>query len=48
MIDAPNVAVDFGVAKVPETFIVDPQGVVVAKANGAVTAKSLSQRIDSN
>jgi len=33
--------VDFGVVKVPETYLVDPDGIVAAKVNGAVTADGL-------
>lgn len=33
--------VDFGVVKVPETFVVDPDGIVVAKVDGAVSAAGL-------
>ncbi len=33
--------VDFGVVKVPETYLVDPDGIVVAKVNGAVSADGL-------
>ena len=32
---------DFGVVRVPETFVVDPDGIVRAKLNGSVTADSL-------
>ena len=45
VIDAPRTAVDYGVAKIPETFLVSPDGVVVAKANGAITAKSIEERM---
>jgi cytochrome c biogenesis protein CcmG, thiol:disulfide interchange protein DsbE len=39
LIDVPRVAVDYGVAKIPETFIVDPDGIVISKASGPITAK---------
>lgn len=33
--------VAFGIVKVPETYLVDPDGIVVAKVNGGVTADGL-------
>ena len=33
--------VDFGVVKVPETYVIDPDGIVAAKVNGSVTADGL-------
>ncbi len=33
--------VGFGVVKVPETYLVDPDGIVVAKVNGSVSADGL-------
>jgi cytochrome c biogenesis protein CcmG/thiol:disulfide interchange protein DsbE len=36
-----SVYVDFGVVKLPETYIVDPDGIVVAKVNGGVSADGL-------
>ena len=36
-----KVALDFGVGKPPETFVVDPNGVVVTRVVGAVTADGL-------
>ncbi len=37
--------VDFGVVKVPESYLVDPGGVVVAKFNGGVTQADLDDTI---
>jgi cytochrome c biogenesis protein CcmG/thiol:disulfide interchange protein DsbE len=37
-----RIAVAFGVAKVPETWLVDPDGVVVARVASAVTADGLT------
>lgn len=33
--------VDFGVVKVPETYVVDPDGIIAAKVDGAVSADGL-------
>ncbi len=38
-----GVSVDFGVAQVPETWIIDPNGVVRARYAGPVTADRLAQ-----
>ncbi|MCX6520504.1 MAG: TlpA disulfide reductase family protein [Actinobacteria bacterium] len=38
-----GVSVDFGVAKVPETWIIDPNGVVRARYPGAITAERVAQ-----
>jgi hypothetical protein len=35
-------ALQFGVIKLPETFVVSPAGVVVTKFNGAVTSAQLN------
>ena len=43
VIDSDRAAVDWGVLKAPETYIVDPDGVVVAKVNGTVTHDGLNQ-----
>jgi len=40
-----SVAVAFGVAKVPETWIVNPDGIVVFRTINTVTADSLSRRV---
>lgn len=40
-----KIAVSLGVAKVPETWIVDPQGVIVQRIITQVTADSLSRTI---
>ena len=38
-----GVSVDFGVAQVPETWIIDPNGVVRARYAGAITAERVAQ-----
>jgi cytochrome c biogenesis protein CcmG, thiol:disulfide interchange protein DsbE len=40
-------AIDYGVAGVPETFILDKNGVVAFKKFGPITAVELSQKLDS-
>ena len=40
-------AIDYGVSGVPETFIIDKQGVVAFKKFGPVTAGELTQKLDS-
>ena len=40
-----TIAVAFGVAKVPETWVVDPSGFVRMRVAGEVTASFLSDRI---
>lgn len=40
-------AIDYGVTGVPETFIVDKQGVVAFKKFGPVTTEELTQKLDS-
>lgn len=42
-----TIAVAFGVAKVPETWVIDPSGFVRMRIAGEVTASLLSTRIDS-
>jgi len=41
------IAVAFGVAKVPETWVIDPTGFVRMRVAGEVTASFLASRIDS-
>jgi cytochrome c biogenesis protein CcmG/thiol:disulfide interchange protein DsbE len=41
-----SAALDFGVPKVPETYLVDPAGLVVAKFTGGVTQEGLDSAID--
>jgi cytochrome c biogenesis protein CcmG, thiol:disulfide interchange protein DsbE len=43
--DTARIGLDFGVAKVPETFLVDPLGIVRWKIDGAVTADQLDSAI---
>ena len=38
-----RIAIDFGVAGVPESFLVDPDGVVVAKIVGGIRAPDLDR-----
>lgn len=40
--DGDQITVAFGVAQVPETWIIDPRGVVQARFQGEVTAEALS------
>ena len=40
-----RVGIDFGVYGVPETFVVDKQGVIRFKQIGPVTAEALDQKI---
>ena len=44
--DTDSIAVGYGVIKVPETFIISPSGLVVAKLLGGVTAERLETLID--
>ena len=43
--DNGKIAVSLGVAQVPETWIIDPQGVIVARVATQITADALSQTI---
>ena len=43
--DTDSIAVGYGVIKVPETFVISPTGLVVAKLLGGVTADGLDQVI---
>jgi len=40
-----TIGVSLGVAQVPETWIVDPQGIIVDRIPGQTTADALSQRV---
>lgn len=42
---AGSIGIDFGVRKLPETFLVSPDGIVVWKTNGGVTAAQLDEAI---
>jgi cytochrome c biogenesis protein CcmG, thiol:disulfide interchange protein DsbE len=44
--DKGSAALDFGVPKVPETYLVDPSGHVAAKFTGGVTQEGLDTAID--
>jgi cytochrome c biogenesis protein CcmG/thiol:disulfide interchange protein DsbE len=41
--DEGDIALDYGVAKVPESYLVSPDGVIVAKIIGGVTAEGLDE-----
>ncbi len=43
LLDIPRIAVDYGVVKIPETFLIDPNGIVLSKASGPLTAKRFEQ-----
>lgn len=43
--DDGHIAVSFGIAKVPETWVIDPAGTVVVRYPGAITADRLSRDI---
>lgn len=43
--DDGHIGVVFGIAKVPETWVIDPDGVVVVRFAGSVTAEGLSNQI---
>lgn len=43
VIDSDRAAVDYGVTGVPESFLIDPDGVVVAKLTGGVQRASLDR-----
>ena len=40
-----RVGIDWGVAGVPETFVVDRQGVIRYKVVGAITEQQMNQRL---
>src|SRR4051812_7395304 len=47
IVDDPNgkIAVSLGVAQVPETWIIDPQGIIVQRIASQITADALSQTV---
>lgn len=45
-VDTDTIGLDWGVAKVPETFVVSPDGVVVAKTISTVTESGLDNLIE--
>jgi cytochrome c biogenesis protein CcmG/thiol:disulfide interchange protein DsbE len=45
--DVAEIAVDYGIAKVPETWIISPTGVVAQRFTGQVTAEMLGTAIES-
>ena len=46
VIDGEQVILDWAVAAVPESFLVSPDGIVVAKITGGVTAEALDDLIE--
>lgn len=44
-IDDPSAEVEYGVSGIPETYLIDPEGTVVAKYFGAITAASIDREI---
>jgi cytochrome c biogenesis protein CcmG/thiol:disulfide interchange protein DsbE len=46
VIDDSKAKVDFGVRGVPESFLIDPQGIVLARITGGVTAAGLDRLLD--
>ena len=43
--DNGSISTDFGVAQVPETWIIDPSGIVVRRYPGTITADSLATHL---
>jgi cytochrome c biogenesis protein CcmG, thiol:disulfide interchange protein DsbE len=43
VVDLPRTAVDYGVTKITESFLVSPQGVVLFKATGGITEKGFAE-----
>ena len=41
-----KIAIDYGVYGVPETFVIDKQGIIVHKQVGAVTERMLAEQVD--
>lgn len=46
VVDSPRTAVDYGVVKIPESFLISPSGVVLFKATGGITAKNFKEILD--
>ncbi len=44
--DTGDASLDYGVVKLPESYVIDPQGTVVAKLDGGVTAAELQAVVD--
>jgi cytochrome c biogenesis protein CcmG/thiol:disulfide interchange protein DsbE len=44
--DTEGASLDYGVVKLPESYVIDPNGTVVAKLDGGVTADELQAVID--
>jgi thioredoxin-like negative regulator of GroEL len=45
-VNSPEVPVDFGVAQIPETFLVSPAGQVVLHVEGEVRAERIIELIE--
>ncbi len=46
VVDSPRTAVDYGVVKIPESFLISPSGVVLFKATGGITVKNFKEILD--
>lgn len=46
VVDSPRTAVDYGVVKIPESFLISPSGVVLFKASGGITEKNFKEILD--
>ncbi len=44
--DTQSASLDYGVVKLPESYVIDPNGTVVAKLDGGVTADELQAVVD--
>lgn len=47
VVDSDRTSVDWGILKAPETYVVSPDGIVVAKVNGVVTQAGLNRILKS-
>jgi cytochrome c biogenesis protein CcmG, thiol:disulfide interchange protein DsbE len=43
VVDQPRTAVDYGVPRIPESFLISPQGIVLYKATGGITEASVRE-----
>lgn len=46
VLDSPRTAVDYGVVKIPESFLISPSGIVLFKATGGITEKNFTKILD--
>lgn len=46
VVDSDLASVNYGVTGVPETYVIDPNGMVFAKFTGAITSKALTSSMD--